>query len=207
MLHTTYFSACVVVLVFACGHAIAAEADTHIISPPEAVAASPTFSDKNSGITMVCPNGWVFMTPGDVRERTHGKLQVTANTLIFCVDSANPDQNINVRYTGDARGEAPTNDNAKTFLLSIEKKLIGSMRQQFPGFRMETSRITAMADGYALDLIFSSNRGDAIMGQRSILLIANGKAFTITCTAPQASFVDTNSAIFDQFVSKIAVKP
>jgi len=179
--------------------------------PPAPVAKTskpkpdcPTFTDASSGITMACPDGWVFMKPSEVREKTNGQLQVSSNTLVFCVNSSNPDQNINVRYTGDASSEAPSNEAAKEFLSSLEGNLTNNMQRN--GFKKESSCMTEVGGGIALELFFLASRGQTAMKQRSILLISKSKGFSITCTAPQSLFNSTNSTVFDAFVSSIIVR-
>ena len=164
----------------------------------------PSFTDVSSGITMACPAGWVFMKPSEVREKTNGQLQVSPNTLVFCVNPSNPDLNINVRYTGDASSEAPSNEAAKEFLLSLEGNLTNNMQRN--GFNKESSCMTKVGGGAALEMILSASRGQTVMKQRSVLLIAKSKGFSITCTAPQSLFNSTNSTVFDAFVSSIIVR-
>ena len=146
------------------------------------------------------------MTPSEARTQTRGQLQVAPSTLVFCVNTKDPDQNINVQYTGDASREAPTNETARKFLAGIEDNLVRTAQRQLIGFKKESSRMSDMADGVALELFFSTIRGNTTLKQRSIMLIAKRKVFTITCTSQQPSFDETNARIFDVFVSGIVVR-
>jgi hypothetical protein len=166
----------------------------------------PTFKDPSSGITMQCPNGWAFMKPSEVRSKTKGQMNVPTSTLVFCVNKKNPDQNINVQFTGNVGDDAPNKEAAKKLLASMDGNITSRMQGQLDGFKKELSRISDIAGGAALELFYSTSRNDTIMKQRLIILIAKRKAFTITCTSPRSLFSGTNSTVFDRFTSSIAVQ-
>jgi len=183
------------------GYSIAAE-----LSALKVTSNQSKWKDPQYGISMICPDKWGLMTPSEVRTKTSGKMQVKKNALIFCVNSKDPDQNINIQYVGDARREAPTNIAAKRFLSSVEPQLVESLNQNLKSFKKVLSNVIDHSGGVALELIFTSFRGNLEVKQKQIMLIKNGKVFNITCTAKSSMYDEADKNGFSYVLSSIVIQ-
>ncbi|MGA8140937.1 MAG: hypothetical protein WB948_09640 [Desulfobaccales bacterium] len=176
-------------------------ADTKAASPSHLV----TYKDPTYGFALTSPQGWSSITPNKISELTRGAFKPTPDTLIFVVNDADPDQNINIQFAGDARGDAPTNTLARQFLEQMRTQLPIFAKQQMSATFL-SSTIVDLAGGVALVMITTSNRGSTVMKQKSITLIVNGKAFTITCTAREATYINADRAGFQPILASLTFK-
>ena len=71
-------------------------ADTKAASPSHLV----TYKDPTYGFALTSPQGWSSITPNKISELTRGAFKPTPDTLIFVVNDADPDQNINIQFRG-----------------------------------------------------------------------------------------------------------
>ena len=146
------------------------------------------------------------MSPDEVRVKTKGLMQPSPSVIVFVVKEANPDNNISIQYTSDARRDAPTNVVARQFFQNFAKQYPNILTQKIPGARFVSQRIIDMAGGVAFESTFISLRGETQMIQKTILLIVKGKAFTITCTSPEATYFDVDREGFDPVLKSLSFK-
>ena len=166
--------------------------------------AGDHYTDHRHGFSLVCPGGWVFMTPEEVRKKTAGMMSPTSATLIFVVNESDYDKNINIQYTGDSSRDIPTNAAARRFFAEFKKEYPGMLRQKMPSARIVSSQVIGLASGVAFEAIFTSTRGKTQMKQKSVLLIVKGKAFTITCTSQEADFVEVDRNSFQPILKSMS---
>lgn len=172
------------------------------------VTESPSFiysTDLPHGFQMAWPKGWTFMTSSEVVEKTKGAFQPTPGAFAFVVKDKDFDQNVNVQFRKDVRSELPTMDTVRHFLKTLEERTPSMMNGKVDGFKLTSSAIVEMAGGLALDHTFEMRRGDIFMKQRQIALIAQGKAFIITCGAKKSDFDSANHGCFANLIKSIRV--
>ncbi len=161
---------------------------------------------ESKGLSMQAPKGWTFMSPAEVRRKTGGTMQIADSAIFFVVNESDPDSNINVQYVGDASRDAPTVEAAIRFLKQMQRQVEPMMRQQSPGFRKVKSEIIDFSGGVALDLVFTSPRGNTSMKQKQIIVISNKKVFTITCTTKENVFDEYFSTGFEPILRSIKIR-
>ena len=171
---------------------------------PPSIEYVSTYESK--GLSMQAPKGWTFISPAEVRRKTGGAMQIAASAIFFVVNESDPDSNINVQYVGDASRDAPTVEAAIRLLKQMQRQVEPMMRQQSPGFRKVKSEIIDFSGGVALDLVFTSSRGNTSMKQKQIIVISNKKAFTITCTAKDSVFDEYFSTGFEPILRSIKIR-
>jgi hypothetical protein len=169
--------------------------------------ADGAYHNQTYGFTLTAPQGWSFLTPDEVRARTSGAITPSANTLVFVVNNADADQNINFQFTADTHRDAPTNSSSRQVLQNFQSQLLnGGIRKISPDAAIVNSSIVDLAGGVALETTITSHRGTTIMEQKSIILIVNGEAFTITCTAREPTYLAADREAFQPILDSLVFK-
>ena len=171
---------------------------------PTPLDTSHNFFDEKHGLKVTCPKGWTFMSPAEVTEKTQGHMTISPGTLVFCVNSQDFDQNINIIYAGDTSRDAPTRDAARRFLDNFRKQAGENLRRM--GMKLISSRLHEIGRGVGLEMVNEGSREGTAMKSKLLLIISHGKGYTITCTARKTDYDNANRNAFVPTLSSISIE-
>ncbi|HEX4962150.1 MAG TPA: ankyrin repeat domain-containing protein [Thermoanaerobaculia bacterium] len=157
------------------------------------------YRDKERGMSLWYPSGWRIMSPEQIREKTKGLLDVEG-ALVFLVNEADADQNINIKSYKVPRAEASPTE------LEGLARTMDKNPQHLPGFSKIYSGIVPVSGQDALEYVLEVRRGRMTLRQRSVLLIKNGRDYVITFTAPKELYNNADRACFQTVQSTFRVQ-
>ena len=157
---------------------------------PMADGRNSEYHDKELGISFWYPSAWKVMSPAEVREKTNGLLDAEG-ALVFVVNQADADQNVNVKSY-----KVPRDPASRTELEDLARTMDVENPKQLPGFSKISSGIISVSGVNALEYVLEVRRGDMLLRQKSVLLIKNRRDYVLTFTAPKDQYNDADKACF-----------
>lgn len=142
------------------------------------------FREEKYNFSFQYPSDWQAYSPDEIMGKTGGLLNVSKNTVVFIANPKDYDQNISIQVIA---GKPQGSLNEKQ-VKDIARKLDGTLPTQFPAFTKLSERVRSVAGRTALEYTFKSSCAGIQIQQRSIMFLANGKSFIITCTSKEPDF-------------------